>query len=262
MGKSYLKIKLQEKKKIMALVGYILPFSFSAVLTLIFSLPLIYFTNYSGEITARTSIFARMFENFSAAREALLDTSAEDAVYLSFSSLTMSLFVVLSLLYLIGLFASLIYMITGLRHIYSSDKNSQMRRLFVTVVPNKAVMLALALLSAAPALFPTLLVALIDRVLMVYAKAHYTFGHPLIYCAALWCITVAFFMLTKKYNSDELNVFARQKRKELPKDETDSESEDEKDEAASSVYRMTRLSKEEQAENIRKLLNKNKDDNE
>ena len=96
MGKSYLKIKLQEKQKVMAILGYILPFSFSAILTLIFFLPFIYFTNYAGDITARTSIFARMFENFSAAREALLVTSAEDAVYLNFSSLTMSLIVILS----------------------------------------------------------------------------------------------------------------------------------------------------------------------
>ena len=262
MGKSYLKIKLQEKQKVMAMLGYILPFSFSAILTLIFFLPFVYFTNYAGDITARTSIFARMLENFSAAREALLDTAAEDTVYLNFSSLTMSLIVVLSLLYLIGLFISLMYMITGLRHIYSSDKNNKMRRLFVTFVPNKVVVLALALLSAAPALFPTILVALIDRVLMVYTKAHYTLGHPLIYCAALWCITVAFFMLTKKYNSDELNIFARQKRKELPIEETDGEREDEDAEAASAVYRMTKLSKDEQAENIRKLLNKNKDNNE
>ena len=261
MGKSYLKIKLQEKKKITAVVGYLLPFSFSAIVTLIFFLPCIYFTDYAGETTKRTSIFARMLENFSAAREALLDPQVEDAAYLGFSSLIMGVVVILSLLLLIGLFSSLMYMITGLRHIYSDDKNSKIRRLFVTFVPGKAVILALALLSAAPALFPTLLVALIDRVLMVYAKAHYALGHPLIYCVALWCITVAFFVLTKKYNSDELNIFARQKRKELPSDEADYDDTDE-DDNASAVYRMTKLTKEEQAESIRRLLNKNKDDNE
>ena len=261
MGKSYLKIKLQEKKKRTAVVGYLLPFSFSALVTLIFFLPCIYFTDYAGETTKRTSIFARMLENFSAAREALLDPSVEDAAYLGFSSLIMGVVVILSLLLLIGLFSSLMYMIAGLRHIYSDDKNTKIRRLFVTFVPGKAVILALALLSAAPALFPTLLVALIDRVLMVYAKAHYAFGHPLIYCAALWCITVAFFVLTKKYNSDELNIFARQKRKELPADETDGED-DTEDDNASAVYRMTKLTKEEQAESIRRLLNKNKKDKE
>ena len=261
MGKSYLKIKLQEKQKRTAVVGYLLPFSFSALVTLIFFLPCIYFTDYSGDTTKSTSIFARMLENFSAAREALLDPSVEDAAYLGFSSLIMGVCVILSLLLIIGLFSSLLYMIAGLRHVYSPDNNTKLRRLFVTFVPNRAVVLVLALLSSAPALFPTLLVALIDRVLMVYAKAHYTFGHPLIYCAALWCITVAFFVLAKKYNSDELNIFARQKRKELPTDESDGDNGAE-DDSISAVYRMTRLSKEEQAESIRRLLNKNKDDNE
>ena len=258
MSKNYLKRKREEKQRRLAVLQYILPFSFSAILALLFSLPIIYFTDHAGEITARTSVFARISENFSAARIALLDPSVEDAAYLNFSSLAMSACVVLLLLFVIGVLATLLYMITGLTHIYSSDKNSKLRRLFVTVVPNKAVILALTLFSVSPAFFPMLLIELIDRILMVYAKVHYVAGNPLIYCAILWGVTVAFFILTKKYEAAELNIFAKRKKKEMPEEKPEEEAEVSD---TSALYRMTKLSKEEQAENIRKLLNRSKEDN-
>lgn len=261
MSKSYVKRKRAEKQRRLAVLQYILPFSFSAILTVIFSLPCIFFTDHSGETTAHTSVFARLFENFSAARIALLDPSVEDAAYLNFSSLTMSACVILLLLFVIGVLAALLYMITGLAHIFSSDKNSKLRRLFITVVPNKAVMLALALLCIAPAFFPMILVSLIDRILLVYAKAHYVAGDPLIYCAILWCITVVIFIVTKKHETAELNIFAKQKKKESPEEEPEEENDVDD---SSALYRMTKLSKEEQAENIRKLLNRSRseeDDN-
>ena len=68
MSKSYVKRKKEQKQRRLAILRYILPFSFSAALTLLFSLPLIYFTDHAGENTARTSVFARISENFSAAR--------------------------------------------------------------------------------------------------------------------------------------------------------------------------------------------------
>ena len=259
MSKSYVKRKKEQKQRRLAILRYILPFSFSAALTLLFSLPLIYFTDHAGENTARTSVFARISENFSAARTALLDPSVEDAAYLNFSSLAMSVCVILMLLFAIGVLATALYAITGLAHIYLSDKNSKLRRLFVTAVPNKAVILALTLLCAAPAFFPMILINLIDRILMVYAKAHYVAGNPLIYCLLLWCATVAFFIVTEKHDADELNIFAKRKKKESLPDEPEEEAEVSD---TSALYRMTKLSKEEQAENIRKLLNRTKNDNE
>jgi hypothetical protein len=172
----------------------------------------------------------------------------------------MSACVILLLLFAIGVFATALYMITGLTHVFSSDKNSKLRRLFVTVVPNKAVILALTLLCAAPAFFPTILVSLIDRILMVYAKAHYLVGSPLIYCALLWCATAAVFIITQKHDTAELNIFAKRKKKEI----CEEEAEDDEVTDNSALYRMTKLSKEEQAENIRNLLNRSKsqeDDN-
>ena len=254
MGKSFLKIKKEKKQRRLATLRYILPFAFSVILGIVFSLPVMFFTDYTGDKTTYTSIFARIGENFSAARTALLDGSVEDAAYLNFSSLIMSVCVILVLLFALGTLVGAFYMITGLLHLYTSDKGGKLRRIYVTLVWNKAVVLILSLLSIAPAFFPMILVGLIDRILMVYAKAHYPYGNPLILCVLLWCAVVVLFILTSKHDTAELNIFAKQKRKEEVYEECDTtEAED-----ASPLYRMTRLSKEEQAENIRKLLNKSK----
>ena len=209
MGNKILKKKKQQKARSVATVGYILPFAVSLIILILFLLPCFYFTDYSGDAKEMSSIFSRISENFSAARNALLGSASVDEAYKSFSSLIITACVTCMLCFIFGLAVSFFYMITGLTKLYAEQKSDKLRRIFVTVIPNKTVVCLLSLLTVVPSFFPLILVKTIDRTLMIYTKVHYLAGDLIIYCIILWLTPILFFVFTKKYENREFNIFAK-----------------------------------------------------
>jgi hypothetical protein len=195
------------------------------------------------------------------ARKVLLDASSNDVAYKSFSSFTMVLCVAFVLSAALGVLVSLAYTLIGLFHLYSDMDTTKARRIFITFIPNKAVLCIFPFFTALTSLFPHALVKLIDRTLMIYTRVHYLAGDLIIYCAILALIPIIYFAETKKYYTDEVNIFSNRKIRadEYNAEDTQDSNEDEpdtSDENDDVLIRMRRLAKDEQAENLRKLLNK------
>ncbi len=234
-------IKLKRK---LATAGYILPFAAVCLLTVLFSLKSFYFTDYAGDVKQSSSIFERIADNFKTGKIVLLsENNLYDAAYTSFYSLLMTAIAIILVLFVIALTVTFLYMLVGLLYLHNSENSPKLRRLFITFIPNKAVVCILGVLSLAPAFFPYILTKLIDRVLMVYTKVNYLAGDIIIWGTLIWCLVSIYYILTKKYDSQDINIFARQKAKLNASEDCAQADRVENDPA-----------REEQIENLRKLL--------
>ncbi len=197
-----------KKSKKTALVGYILPFACTVLMLILFLLPIVYFKDYTGEFTKKSSVFSRMADNFSFARQVLFSNNAELAeVYGSFARSVLGAVIVVSLCFAVGFTVSFIYMIIGLKKVNDPSYNGSLKKLFVATIPNRALLFVLFALTAVPSVFPRILAGLIERRLIVFARTAYTIGDPIIYCLVLCLIPIIFFALSKRYDIAELNIF-------------------------------------------------------
>ena len=211
--------RVAKKRKNIATIRYILPFAVCMLMLILFLLPLIYFRDYNNTLTESSSLFLRMSENFAQARLTLFSgKSGVDAAYVAFSQFIMIGVSVGFICFALGLFSSLMYMITGLAYL-NGDRSKKLRRIFVTFVPNKITVITLSALCACPSLFPHFLVKSLDRVMMIYSKAHFVAGDLLIWCVILLLIPTVFFIATKKHDTDEVNIFAKRKGQQLQQKE-------------------------------------------
>lgn len=252
MSRKSIKLAAYNKKKRIAVLRYALTSLVCLIISTLYFVPCLSFTDGVGDKRASSSVFSRIFENFSQARKVVLINDAQtDAAYMAFSRLILALISVTFILFAIGAVVSLCYTFIGILHTEQRAQNA--RRIFITLIPNKTVLFVLLFLSCTPAFFPLILVKLIETYLVSATVVHYTFGPVVLWCICLWLTLVVTFILTNKYELSEFNIFSVNGTASLH-----SEAEDMDEEAADGpLERMTALSKEEQAEKIRALLRKN-----
>ncbi len=253
MSKHDFEMAAAKKRRKIATVRYILPFTYALILLILFSLPVIYFKDYNLIPTERSSIFSRIFENITRAREVLYSSKATvDASHESFYSFVLTGAIVALICFAIGFIIAFLYMLAGLSFLSDNKKtDSQFRRVFITFVPDWIAVILLSAFCIVPSFFPYFLVKMLDRIMMVYSKPFIT-GYLLLSCICLLVAVMIFYAFTNKYNTDEVNIFAKPKHVEIERKEDDDEIY--KDDTELSMEEKVRR---EQTEAIRKLLNKN-----
>lgn len=238
MKSKALKQKLIQKRKNIAALGYLLPLIAALLIIVVYMLPLVRFINYNGELTESTSVFSRMHENFSQARQSLFSQKSEaDNAYRSFSSLIMTYVTVSSLCLTLGVMISALYAFIGCSHVYGNGTKN-IKRVFITFIPNKIVLHGVCVLCLIPALFPHALVRAVDRILLTYSRVTYPLGDIIIWCLIIYIIPIIFSFVTRKHVTSENNIFAKPQKQKNAFDEEADETENEMTDAT--VYRFDR----------------------
>lgn len=248
--------KLFEKKRKIATVKYILPFA-AVILTLVLLLlPCFYFTDYEKKDTENTSVIERMTSIWESSRKTVFtpnpDTTSQ---YIAFCQITMYTIALLALAFLVAFAASLLYMIAGLKKIYSENENSKLTAITRTFIPNEFVLCLLTFPAVLPTLMPRIIVAFIERLLVVYSKVTFLFGDIMIWGLALWLIPLVYMISTLKYKDGALDIFAKSNnKKEIEAQDDETDKYDQNTSYESEIYRMSAESRNEQAQKLRRLL--------
>lgn len=137
-----------------------------------------------------------------------------------------------------------------------SESEDKRKRIYVTFIPNRAILLILELLSLPILLFPNLLVRYYRRLLLYLVTIDGYSIIPLIFGIALWVVSVILTILAKPHEiKAKVDIFAK-KAPPVPSDEDTVEpiKNDNK-----RLYRTKQTSSAEQDDRIRKMLDpKNK----
>ncbi len=253
MKRSLAQRKQYKKTRTHATLRYILPLASALMIFILLCLPCFYFTDYSNQVRSGTSVIERMTSIWEESRQTIFASDSDaEAQYISFCKVAMASIALCSLFYIIALATSVLYAIAGLRKIYSDRaENDPIRRVFLTFIPNEIVLCAVNLISVLPALFPRIVVLLIEKLLVVYTKVTFPAGDIAIYAVIFWLATVIYLIVAKKHFAPEFSIFKTDRDQTLTVEDkmspTDEEPSDE-------LHRMSAASKNEQAERLRKLL--------
>ena len=177
----------------------------------------------------------------------------------AFAPIVFALVLVLLLLYLISLAASVWALLCALQ-CARNKKPTPMRKLFMTLIPHRAVLLILQALCLPLTLFPLMLVGLYERYLFLWVNLSHTFLPPLLIGALFYAGEIALTLLcAKRERATAIDPFSTDALRP-PVSHTETPDISSPEAESSTLYRMKQDSAAEQAERLRRLLDKDDED--
>jgi hypothetical protein len=241
---------------------YILPVVAVIIMLILMSVPAYRFITAQTGINQPVSLFDLLGNSWSTVRHHLFSGDAERSeatVY--FSKYVMTMIIALTSLFVLGVISVIYTSVTAFMYIASKGRQTRARALFITLVPNRVLLCIYHALLLPIFLFPMMMPSVFGGILNQQIAIQYTPFNLLYAALVLYAFTVFAIFFTARYERiDGMDVFF--KRKSFTKDIDEDEPEQESlDEALDAYERMDRLAKEEQAQRILRLLNKDKDEN-
>ena len=235
---------------------YILPI-FTAILTLVLmSVPCYRFVTADTGLNKAISCLELMSNSWDTVRDYLFGNGEQVQVTADFAGTVFGLIILSVLLFAIGLASAVYAAVTAFGFFKSGCKESRARILFVTLVPNRVVLVLYYALMLPLLFFPRIMPALYDGILRYHVELICQSFDILIVDGIIFALTVAVIFISARYESlCEMNVFIRYKSQESD-EEDDTVSDGELDDSEDAYAAMDRKTREEQNERILRLLNR------
>lgn len=199
-------------------------------------------------------------------RQYLFGSAEVSAVNEIFSWVVFVLILVSALLFLLGAAATVLWTVGALSYVKKPREGGTARALFLTLFPNRIAVCLWQILILPLLAFPRLLTLCYDRVLYYPVILSVTFPEPILIGGILYLLSVTLCLLSRRWELALSMSPYRTKRAAAP------ETEEEKEERSflstrhaaedEGYYEMERISRQEQAERIRRLLTKREDESE
>ncbi len=264
MSKSRKMTDTYDKKRGLLLLRVCSPSVFLLLMTVSLYIPCLRFTTADAGTTDVISAAALVRNAWGQVRQFLFGGGTLTAANETFSWAVLILIVLCVLLFLLAAIATVWWTVGAILYARDGEESGNARALYVTLFPNRIVTcvwqgLVLPLLA-----FPRLLTVCYDKILYYPVILNVTFPEPLVIGGALYLISLVLFVISKK---GELAMGVspyRVKRAAFSKEKSEEKTEGESlfstaphgSDGASDIERSSR---EEQAERIRQLLNRQGD---
>ena len=256
----------KKKREIPAIVylRYVLPIIFCVLMIVVTFIPCLRYST-TGGVNERISS-AELFENsWDQVRDYLFSGGEKKPAEERFSQVMLVLLILLAVLFAIGVLSTVIVAYFAFRHIsYPDRKNDVERMWFITIVPNRIAVCILQGLTL-PLLFLSRMIApLYDVIMNVDVLVDVNFPEPWVWGLILIAVSVVLSVVSAGIEKEAgVDVFKKRERtivKTIEYESDDDEKPHYKTDEERMYADMQRRSREEQAERIRKLLNKDADE--
>ncbi len=229
---------------------YIFPIAAVAMIIILTFIPCYRFITADTGVNDAISHSTLMENSWEQVREYLFGGGQKEIPTRDFSAAVLTAIITLSLLFAVGTASTLYAAISAFRFFAGGCRDSKSRALFITLVPNRAVLCIYHALMLPMLCFAMLMPYFYDSFLNYYVQLSYAPFDMLYIAIAIYAITVVIIAVSARYERLEgMDLFFKHRESEektpVPEDEplpTD----------AYSV--MDRRAREEQAERIRTLL--------
>jgi len=234
---------------------YIFPIIAALIMMILVFIPAYRYITADTGLKEAMSLGGLIGNSWDTVRTYLFDGGADKQQPITdFSATVLTLIIVFVILFAVGLAVAIWTAVEALRYFLVGDTHEKSRVLFLTLVPNRilsCVYLALLLpIFTLPMLMPTLY----DNILNYHVELSVTVD--MLYIAlALWLAAVIITAVSARFEIGELNVFF----KATVEDNDDKTEQVDAQEPNDPYSELERRAKEEQAERILKLLNKDKE---
>ncbi len=249
--------KATQKKIVYA--RYLLPVAVAAVLVILMLLPCYRFKDENGLRTA-VSLFGLMGNSWDTVREYMFGGGEVQAVTLDFARTVMATVIALCVSLAVGV-AVCVYSLVAALGFFRDGLVSKSRLMFVTLTVNRAVLCVLQGLMLPMFFLPSLLVYFYRSILAYEVTAVYTPFNLLYIAIFLYAAVVVLTAISKKWEMlCDMNIYTKKVSEAIGN--ISSEEPDEDDAPKDAYTMMSERAKAEQAERIRRLLNKDNDEEE
>ena len=249
---------------------YLLPVLLCIMLIGLMLVPNLRYSTSSGT-QEQMSVAQLLSNSWNQVRENLFGSTEVNVLEERFSWTLIILIPILYLLFAVGLLSSIVVAVGGLLYINSPDfRRSEGRIWFVTLLPNRVVVCILQALVLPLLFYSRIIIPIYKKILRIDVLLNVDFPEVWIFGLVFFALTVALCIWSAKYemalDCDPFKRIASPKVRVVDPDgeEDDGEAAEPsfKTEAEREYYERQRRAREEQAELIRKLLNKDKEENE
>ena len=248
---------------------YLLPVLLCLVLIGLMLVPNLRYSTSSG--TQEQMSVAQLLDNsWGQVRENLFGSTEVNVLEERFSWTLIILIPILYLLFAIGLLSSVVVAVVGLLYINSPDfRRSDGRIWFVTLLPNRVVVCILQALVLPLLFYSRIIIPIYKKILRIDVLLNVDFPEVWIFGLVFFALTVALCIWSAKFERElDCDPFKRIAPHRVivvdPEDAEEKAAKDEptfKTEAEREYYERQKRAREEQAELIRKLLNKDEEEN-
>ena len=212
------------------------------------------------------SVAERLNNDWYAARVSLFGSSELSVLGQNFYRVLMVLIPILGVLFFIGVLSCFVVAIVGLLYINSYDfRRTRERIWFITLIPNRAVACVLQALTLPILFYSRIIVLLFQKVYNTDVLLNVTFPEVWVFGLALFALSVVLSIISAKYEREyDADPFKKITPPTVRVIEREAGSNDEpvfKTDAEREYYERQKRVREEQAERIRKLLNKDEEEN-
>ena len=235
---------------------YIFPIAAALVMIALTFIPVYRYITADTGIKGAVSLCELIGNSWDTVRTYLFDGGSEKLQPTTdFSATLLTLIIVFTILFVVGLVTAIWTAVEALRYFTVGDTHEKSRVLFLTLVPNRILSCVYLALLLPIFTLPMLMPSLYDNILNYHVEL--SVSVDMLYVAlALWLAAVVITAVSSRFEIGELNVFF----KKTVEDTDDEESEpDVPQEPLDAYSELERRAKEEQAERILKLLNKDKE---
>ena len=261
------KIK-EQRARVLIYIRYLLPVILCVALLGTAFIPCLRYS-IAGTTQSEVSTVELMENTWNFSREYLFDPSNQDDSVLKerFSWTALILVPVLVLLFAVGFISTAAVAIGGLLYINSREfRKTDARIWFITLLPNRVVACILHALVLPMLFYSRIVILLYDKIMRIDMLFNTSFPEPWVFGLIAYAVTVTLCVvsaaLEKKYDADQFKKITPPVVRVVDPDE---ETEEEKaptfkTEADRLYYENQKRAREEQAERIRQLLNKDERD--
>ncbi len=231
------------------------------IMLLLMCIPCYSFVTADVGLHKKISAFELISNSWETVREYLFGTAEQVQVTADFAGTVFGIIIILFLLFALGTVSAVYASVTAFRFFANGCKESKSRILFITLVPNRAVLCIYYALILPLALFPRILPLIYENVLHYHVKLICEPFDTAIITFVLFAATVAVIFITSRAESlAEMNVFVKYKKQDA--EELQDEEYEEIFSEENAYETLDRRAREEQNEKILKLLNKMHDEQE
>ena len=248
-------------------VRYLLPVVFCFALVGLMFVPNLRYSISTGTVD-EMSVAERLNNDWYGARVALFGSSELSPLGENFYRVLMVLIPVLGTLFFIGFLSCIIVAIIGL--IYVNDHNfrhTRERIWFVTLIPNRIVVCVLQALTLPLLFYSRIIVLLFQKVYNTDVLLNITFPEVWVFGLVFFALSVGLSVWSAKYekslDADPFKKIAPPTVKVIGREDAYENAGEPtfKTETEREYYERQKRAREEQAERIKRLLNKDEDEN-
>ncbi len=248
-----------DTKSRLVYLRYILPVASVCAIVALMFIPCYSYITADAGINEAISLWELLGNSWNTAREYLFGSGEKLAVTTSFARTLLVLIGALLLLFVIGFVSTVYTAVTAFRYFSNGCRDSKATTLFITLVPNRAVLCIYHATVLPLLLLPRIMPLLYKNILSYYVELNTAPFDIVIIAAAVYAINVAVIAACSRLEvSVQMNIF---KKRSVSDDCIISDEETETDIMTDEPYeRMSQAEKREQTERIMRLLEKSRGD--